>query len=79
MQETWFPFMGQKDPLKEMATHSSILTWEIPWTGGLQSMRLHRIGHLATEHTDPLGSKHFKDRDCVFDFLFPVSIMARGL
>ena len=35
---------GWEDPLeKEMATHSSILAWEIPWTkepGGLQSMRL---------------------------------------
>ena len=35
--------MNQEDPLeKEMATHSSILAWEIPWTeelGGLQSMR----------------------------------------
>ena len=38
-----------KDPLKkEMATHSSILAWEIPWTeelGGLQSMGLKRVGH----------------------------------
>ena len=36
-----------------MATHSSILAWEIPWTeepGGLQSMDLQRVGHnLATE------------------------------
>ena len=35
-------FLGREDPLEEeMATHSSILTWEIPWTeepGGLQSM-----------------------------------------
>ena len=39
MQETQIPFLGQEDPLeKEMATHSSILTWEIPRTeesGGL--------------------------------------------
>ena len=39
IQETWVGFLGQKDPLeKEMATHSSILAWEIPWTeepGGL--------------------------------------------
>ena len=31
-----------------MATHSSILAWEIPWTeelGGLQSMKLKRVGH----------------------------------
>ena len=39
MQETWVQFLGQEDPLeKEMATHSSILAWRIPWTeepGGL--------------------------------------------
>ena len=37
-----------KSPEKEMATHSSILAWEIPWTeeaGGLQSTRLQRVGH----------------------------------
>ena len=48
-QETWFRSLGQEDPLeKEMETHSSILTWEIPWTeepGGLQSMGLQRVGH----------------------------------
>ena len=41
-QETWFQSLSQEDPLeKEMATHSSILAWEIPWTeepGELQSM-----------------------------------------
>ena len=41
-QETWVRSLGQEDPLeKEMATHSSILAWEIPWTeesGGLQSI-----------------------------------------
>ena len=32
-QETWVQFLGQKDPLeKGMATHYSILAWEIPWT-----------------------------------------------
>ena len=42
MQESPLQFLGWKDPLeKGMATHSSILAWEIPWTedpGGLQSM-----------------------------------------
>ena len=42
MQEAWVQFLGREDPLeKEMATHSSILAWRIPWTeepGGLQSM-----------------------------------------
>ena len=33
MQETQIQFLGRKDPLeKEMASHSSILAWEIPWT-----------------------------------------------
>ena len=42
LQETWFRFLGLEDPLeKEMATHSSILAWRIPWieeSGRLQSM-----------------------------------------
>ena len=45
---------GSEDPLeKVMATQTSILSWEVPWTeepGGLQSMGLQRAGHdLATE------------------------------
>ena len=33
MQETWVRFLGQEDPLeKEIATHSSVLAWESPWT-----------------------------------------------
>jgi len=46
-QETWVQSLGPEDPLeKEMATHSSILAWRIPWTeepGRLQSMGLQRI------------------------------------
>ena len=48
-QETRVRSLGQEDPLeKGIATHSSILAWEIPWTeepGGLQSMGLQRVGH----------------------------------
>ena len=48
MWETWVRSLGGKDPLeKEMATHFSVLAWEIPWTeepGWLQSMGLQRIG-----------------------------------
>ena len=44
MQKTWVQFLGQADLLeKEMATHSSILAWRIPWTeepGRLWSMEL---------------------------------------
>ena len=54
MQETQVRSLGQEDPLeKEMATHSSILAWEIPWTeepDGLQPVGLQRPGHnLVTE------------------------------
>ena len=46
MWETWVRSLGQEDPLeKEIATHSSIFAWEIPWTeepGGLQSMSLQK-------------------------------------
>ena len=49
MQETQVRPLDREDPLeKEMATHSSILAWEIPWTeepGGLQSMGLERVIH----------------------------------
>ena len=49
MWETWVQFLGREDPLeKEMATHSSIHAWEIPWTeepGGLQSIGSQRVGH----------------------------------
>ena len=49
MQETWVQSLGQEDPLeKEMATHSSTLTWKIPWMEGpgrLQSMALQRVEH----------------------------------
>ena len=49
MQETPVRFLGWEDPLeKEMAIHSSILAWKIPWTeepGRLQSMESLRVGH----------------------------------
>ena len=49
IQETWVRSLGGENPLEEgMATHSSILVWEIPGTeepGGLQSMGSQRVGH----------------------------------
>ena len=49
MQEAQVRSLGWEDPLeKEMATHSSILVWKIPWTeepGGLQSMGSQTVGH----------------------------------
>ena len=54
MQEAQVQSLGREDPLeKEMATHSSILAWRIPWTeepGGLQSVGSQRVRHdLATQ------------------------------
>ena len=49
MRETWVQPLDQGDPLEEeMATHSSILAWRIPWTEelcGLQSMGSQSVGH----------------------------------
>ena len=57
MQRMWALCLGQEDPLeKEMATHSSILAWEIPWTeesGGLQSTGLQRVARDWTTEQQP--------------------------
>ena len=57
MQETLVRFLGQEDPLKkEMAAHSSILAWRIPWTeepGRLQSM-----GSEELDTTERLNHHH---------------------
>ena len=54
--DSWIQFMGQEDPLeKEMATHSSIIAWKIPWTeepGELQSMGS-QVSDLATKPPQP--------------------------
>ena len=65
MQETWVQSLGQEDALEEeMATHSSILAWRIPWTeepGGIQPVGLQRVRHngsnLACTHSQ-LKSKY---------------------
>ena len=59
MQSTQVWFLGQEDPLeKEMAAHSSILAWEVPWTGEpgeLSPWGHERIRHnLATEQQQQL-------------------------
>ena len=49
MQGMWVQFLGQEDPLEEgVATHTSIVVWEIPWTeepGGLWSTGSQRVRH----------------------------------
>ena len=62
MQETWLRFLSQEDPLeKEMATHSSILAWRIPWTeepGRLQSMGSQELNTSeGTEHAPSINNK----------------------
>ena len=59
VQETWVWSLGWEDPLeKEMATHCSIVVWEIPWTkepGGLQTMGSQRIRYnWATQQQQPI-------------------------
>ena len=60
MWETWVQSLGWEDPLeKEMATHSSILAWRIPWTeepGGLQS-----TGRKESDTTEQ-SSLHFLEQ-----------------
>ena len=50
MQETWVQSLSWEDPLQEeMASHSSILAWKIPWTkkaGGLQSVESQNVEHM---------------------------------
>ena len=62
MQEMRVQSLGGEDPLKkEMATHSSILAWEIPWTeqpGGLQSTGSQRVRHdLGTKPLPPVPGR----------------------
>ena len=46
MHKLWVWSLGQEDPLEEeMAIHFSILAWEIPWTGRLQSMMSQMVRH----------------------------------
>ena len=69
MQEmplTWVQSLGWEDTLeKEMATHSSVLAWEIPWTeetGGLKSMGSQRVRHnLVHTHTHTHTHAHTHD------------------
>jgi len=60
MQETRVQFLGQENPLeKEMATHSSILAWRIPWTEepcGLQSMGSQELDIETRERERVLSS-----------------------
>ena len=61
MQETWFLFLGQEDPLeKEMAIHSSILAWKIPWTVATSLSLFKETKDLYIEN-DKMLMKEIKD------------------
>ena len=64
MREAWVRSLGWEDPLEEeMATHSSILAWRIPWTeepGGLQSM-----GSQSDTTQRPSTSTHRSKKFCL--------------
>ena len=57
MWETWVQSLGWEDPLeKEMATHSSVLVWRIPWTGELRwlrSMGVPKVQHISSTKPPP--------------------------
>ena len=63
MQETWIQSLGQEDlPEEEMATHSSILAWRIPWTeelGELQYTGSQRVGHNWATNSLTFISFHY--------------------
>ena len=67
-REIWVRFLGQEDPLKKgMATHSSTLAWEIPWTeesGGLQSVRSQRVEHDWVANNHPPHNLMQKAGEC---------------
>ena len=67
IQEIQFQALGWEDPLeKEMATHSNILAWKIPWTensGGVQAVGSQRIGQ-DREHTTT-GLEVAKEMACL--------------
>ena len=71
MQETWVRSLGQEDPLeKEMAIHSSILAWRIPWMekpSRLQSTRLQRVRHdwATSPHLTFTLDSILKSRDII--------------
>ena len=77
MWETWVQSLGWDDLLeKEMATHSSILAWKIPWMeepGRLQSMGLQRGGHnWATSQMSVLQYVHIHTHSHMYNIIPPI-------
>ena len=87
MRETWVRSLGQEDPLeKEMAIHSSILAWRIPWTeepGGLQSTGSQRVGHNWATSPSPslslMNIAHLIEIDMPQDLMANVFFPSLGM
>ena len=87
MQGTQVQFLGREDPLeKEMATHSSTIAWEIPWTeepGGLQLWGCKRVGHdlMAKQQASITGktATFFKDVLAVSHIVLSCSVASSSL
>ena len=77
MQETWVQSLGGEDPReKEMATHSSIFAWRIPWMeepGGLQSTGSQTVGHDSAHSA--IKSVTTWIGDCIFFLLTDPSVV----
>ena len=82
MRETWVRFLGQEDPLeKEIATHSSILAWKIPWMekpGRLQSMGSQRVGHDWATSLSLFTFKHWRRKWQLTPVFLPGESQGRG-
>ena len=86
MLETWVKSLGWEDVLeKEMATHSSILAWKIPWMeepGGLQSTGSQRVRHdwtTKSQHNwSDVASIHINTSDCHLGFLLYAGNYLKG-
>ena len=66
MWKTWVQSLGWEDPLKKRkATHSSTLTWGIPWT--IQSMGLQRAGHDGVTFASTVKADLEKPNDVTLD------------
>ena len=70
IRETWVRSLSREAPLeKQMAIHSSILAWRIPWTekpGGLQSMGFQRLSDFISSYIYPLTEKDMREEDCFY-------------
>ena len=83
MRETWVLSLGWEDPLeKEMATHSNILAWRIPWTepGELQSIGLQRVRHdWVTSLSLSLSFMEEDASHCCGNFFFKIYLTKKQL